>query len=143
MTDPRAEIQKIEEDIRRLEELKQSGALPPDLADVSIEGLKIKRATYQAELQGDGAIAQGDGAKAVGKGGILVEGSFQGNIYVGEQPENDEQVKPQSVGDNKIAPTWVRFYCTLRAKLRIRVESGNRLYPLHPLPPFFLLQGRG
>ena len=91
MTDPRAEIQKIEEDIRRLEELKQSGTLPPDLADVSIAALKSKLPTYQADLQGDGAIAQGDGAKAVGKGGILVEGSFQGNIYVGEQPENDEQ----------------------------------------------------
>jgi hypothetical protein len=66
MTDPRAEIQKVEEDIRRLEELKQSGALPPDLADVSIEGLQIKRATYWAELRGDGAIAQGDHATAIG-----------------------------------------------------------------------------
>jgi hypothetical protein len=57
--------------------------------------------------------------------------------------EFEKGVQPQSVGDNKIAPKRVRFYCTLRAKLRIRVESGNRLYPLHPLPPFFLLQGRG
>jgi hypothetical protein len=55
----------------------------------------------------------------------------------------EKTVQPQSVGDNKIAPTWVRFYCTLRAKLRIRVESGTRLYPLHPLPPLFLLQGSG
>ncbi|MBI5294612.1 MAG: SUMF1/EgtB/PvdO family nonheme iron enzyme [Chloroflexi bacterium] len=91
MTDPRAEIQKIKEDIRRLEELRQSGALPPDLADVSIAALKSKLPIYQAELQGAGAIAQGDGAKAVGKGGVLVGDHFQGNIYVGEQPENDEQ----------------------------------------------------
>jgi formylglycine-generating enzyme required for sulfatase activity len=80
MTDPRAEIQKVEEDIRRLEELKQSGALPPDLADVSIEGLQIKRATYWAELRGDGAIAQGDHATAIGQQGIGVGGSVSGDI---------------------------------------------------------------
>lgn len=50
MTDPHTEIQRIEEDIRRLEKLKKSGAMPADLADTSIEGLKIKRGTFQAQL---------------------------------------------------------------------------------------------
>jgi formylglycine-generating enzyme required for sulfatase activity len=55
------------------------------------KALQEQKAEIEASLQGDGAIAQGAGAKAVGKGGILIEGSFQGNIYVGVQPENDEQ----------------------------------------------------
>jgi hypothetical protein len=42
-------------------------------------------------MEGDGGIAQGPGAKAVGKQGILIEGSFQGNIYMGEDPEEDEK----------------------------------------------------
>ena len=93
MTDDnqRAEIQKIEENIRKLEELKQNGLIPAEVADASVLALQKQLHTYQAELKGNGAIAQGDGATAVAKGGVLIEGSFQGNIYVGEQPENDEQ----------------------------------------------------
>jgi formylglycine-generating enzyme required for sulfatase activity len=82
MTDPRAEIQKIEEDIRRLEELKQSGALPPDLADVSIAALKSKLPTYQAELQGDGAIAQGDNSKAAGARAVMADGDIDSSVFV-------------------------------------------------------------
>ena len=85
MTDPRAEIQKIEEDIRRLEELKQSGTLPPDLADVSIAALKSKLPTYQADLQGDGALAQGDGATAIGQDGINIGGELkESNLIKGD-----------------------------------------------------------
>ncbi len=88
---PSDEINNIQNDIARIEKLKQDGFIPADLADTSIAALRKQLATYQAELKGHGAIAQGDGAKAVGKGGVLIEGSFQGNIYVGEQPEDDEQ----------------------------------------------------
>jgi len=49
--DKNPDLQKIEEEIRRLEALK-------------------------AQLSGGGAIAQGDGAKAVGAGGMLVEGGL-------------------------------------------------------------------
>lgn len=54
-----AEIQKIEEDIRRLEELKQSGFMPADLANSQIDDQREKLKTYQAELKGGGASAQG------------------------------------------------------------------------------------
>jgi hypothetical protein len=39
--------------------------------------------TYQAALQGDGAIAQGEGAVAAGKGGIAVGGDVHGGIWKG------------------------------------------------------------
>lgn len=55
-----------------------------------IARLKEQSASHNAELQGDGAIAQ-VGSKAVGKMGILVEGSFQGNIYMGKDPAEDEK----------------------------------------------------
>jgi len=77
------EIKKLEDAIRSMEELKAKGLLPAEQADASISLLKNQLATHQAELDGDGAIAQGPGAKAVGKGGILIDGNFQGNIYMG------------------------------------------------------------
>ncbi len=81
--DPRAEIERINENILHLVAAKASGAIPAAVADASIAALKKERATHEAQLTGDGAVAQGDGAKAVGKNGILIEGSFQGNIYMG------------------------------------------------------------
>ena len=94
MTDPLAEIQKIEENIRRLEELKQSGSIPEEVANASIEALKAKRATYHAELQRNGAIAKGDHAKAAGERGVLADNidfslfvTGDGNeVNVGTQP---------------------------------------------------------
>jgi len=77
------EIKKLEDAIRSMEELKAKGLMPAEQADASISVLKNQLATHQAELDGDGAIALGHGAKAVGKGGLLIEGSFQGNIYMG------------------------------------------------------------
>ncbi len=50
MTNPLAEIRKIEENIRKLEELKQSGSIPEEVANASIEALKAKHAAYHAEL---------------------------------------------------------------------------------------------
>lgn len=88
---PYDEARKIQDDITRLEKLKQDEVMPADLADASIAALQKQLALYQAQLEGDGSIAQGDNAKAVGKGSILIEGGFQGNVYVGEQPEDDEQ----------------------------------------------------
>jgi formylglycine-generating enzyme required for sulfatase activity len=87
----RTEIQTIEKNIRKLEKMKKDGLMPAELANASIDALKTKRVTYQAQLQGDGVISQGGGAKAVGKGGILVGDNFQGSIYVGKQPEDEEQ----------------------------------------------------
>ncbi|MEI7847202.1 MAG: SUMF1/EgtB/PvdO family nonheme iron enzyme [Chloroflexota bacterium] len=58
---------------------------------IEIEQLKARLATYEARLEGDGAIAQGNNTKAVAKNGILVEGNFIGNIYQGEDPAEDEK----------------------------------------------------
>lgn len=80
MTNQRADIQKIEETIRNLQSLKEQGLLPVEQADTSIDALQKQLATFQAEIQGDGAIAQGDGAKAIGQQGIGVGGSVSGDI---------------------------------------------------------------
>jgi formylglycine-generating enzyme required for sulfatase activity len=40
---------------------------------------------YEATLTGSGAIAQGTRAQAVGQGGVLVNGSMNGNINIGNQ----------------------------------------------------------
>jgi hypothetical protein len=61
---------KMNDDIRKLEELKASGMIPADLADQLIAELRQKQETYAADLEGDGAIAQGDNAFAVGAGGV-------------------------------------------------------------------------
>jgi formylglycine-generating enzyme required for sulfatase activity len=66
----------------------------PEELKRQIEALQAQLANLQgqeAEIKGDGAVAQGDGAKAVGKQGVLIEGSFQGNIYLGEDPEEEEK----------------------------------------------------
>ncbi len=55
-----------------------------------IARLKEQSASHNSELHGDGAIAL-PGGKAVGKGGVLVEGNFQGNIYMGEDPAEDQK----------------------------------------------------
>ncbi len=82
MMDYSAEIQKINEDIRRLEELKKNGSLPEDLAEISIDALKIKYQTYLTEVQGDGIIAQGSNAKVVGKDAVLFEGEMRESVFV-------------------------------------------------------------
>jgi len=82
MTDDkqRAEIQKIEETIRNLQSLKEQGLLSAEQAHNSIEPLKSKLATYQAEVKGSGAVAQGQGATAIGQQGIGVKGSVSGSL---------------------------------------------------------------
>lgn len=70
---------KMNDDIRKLEELKAGGMIPADLADRLIAELRQKGATYAADLEGDGAIAQGTNSKAVGKDGTLVEGDYVAN----------------------------------------------------------------
>jgi hypothetical protein len=42
--------------------------------------------SYQAVLEGDGAIAQGEGATAAGKGGVAVGRDLEGNITIGAGP---------------------------------------------------------
>ena len=91
-TDKPVGIRKIEEDIRQLEKLKRTGVMPAALADASITALQAQMsASYQSQMQGDGASAQGTNSKAVGKQGVLVEGDFQGNIYIGEDPKEEEK----------------------------------------------------
>lgn len=80
MSDQHADIQKIEETIRKLKSLKEQGLLPAEQADTSIAALQKQLATFQAEMQGDGAIAQGDGSTAVGQQGIGVGGSVSGDV---------------------------------------------------------------
>jgi formylglycine-generating enzyme required for sulfatase activity len=65
--DKNPDLQKIEEEIRRLEALK-------------------------AQLSGGGAIAQGNGAKAVGQDGVLIEGGVSGNLLIGAKIEKIEVV---------------------------------------------------
>jgi formylglycine-generating enzyme required for sulfatase activity len=64
--DKNPDLQKIEEEIRRLEALK-------------------------AQLSG-GAIAQGGGAKAVGQDGVLVEGGVSGSLHIGAKIEKIEVI---------------------------------------------------
>jgi formylglycine-generating enzyme required for sulfatase activity len=81
------DVEQLKKDLEEiLEELKtlQPGSRAYNL----MEGQKI---AIEAQLTGDGAIAIGKGAKAVGAGGILVEGNFQGNIYMGADPAEDEK----------------------------------------------------
>ena len=84
------EREKLEENIRQLEQLKANGAMPAALADASI-AMWQEKLVASANLEGDGAIAQGAGAVAVGKQGVYIGGSFQGNIYQGEDPAEDEK----------------------------------------------------
>jgi formylglycine-generating enzyme required for sulfatase activity len=76
--------EKIEENIRQLEALKASGAMPIDLADASIAALKEKLATYDAELDGGGAIAQGQDSMAVGQDSIGIRGGVSGVFTRGD-----------------------------------------------------------
>src|SRR5271157_2468697 len=97
MTDPRTEIHKIEADIRRLEELKQSGALPVDLADASITALRKQLPTYQAQIQGSGVSAQGDNAKAAGERAVLTDGDMDSSVVnTGDNVEINVGTQPRA-----------------------------------------------
>lgn len=67
---------------KELDEIKQELASLKE-GSRAYKALEDEKAKLEAALTGDGAIAQGPGAKAVGKGAVLIEGSFQGNIYMG------------------------------------------------------------
>jgi hypothetical protein len=60
---------------KELEEIKQEIASLKE-GSRAYKALEEEKARLEAQLEGDGA-------KAVGKGGLLIEGSFQGNIYMG------------------------------------------------------------
>lgn len=51
-------------------------------------------ATYQASLEGSGAIAQGEGAVAAGKGGVAVGGNVEGGVRLGRQAEDEAEIPP-------------------------------------------------
>ena len=55
----------------------------PDYARAMLD--KYRRDSYQANLNGSGAIAQGNGATAVGAGGVSVRGKNTGTIVTGTQ----------------------------------------------------------
>jgi predicted NACHT family NTPase len=82
MTDPRADIQKIEDTIRNLNSLKEQGLLSAEQADASISALQKQLTSYYATLEADGAIAQGPGAKAGGRGSIMVDGNVTDAILL-------------------------------------------------------------
>lgn len=91
------EIHKIDEDIFRLEELKKNGAIPADLADASIDALKVKRATYLLQLHGNGAVVQGDNSNAAGRDAILIDGDMQDSILIkGDNNEINIDAQPKT-----------------------------------------------
>lgn len=77
------EREKIEANIRQLEQLKASGGMPSELADASIAALKKELTTYNAKLEGDGSIAQGQDAFSVGKDGLGIKGNLNGDLVTG------------------------------------------------------------
>jgi len=58
--------------------LEEDGAFATDLDQL----IKATGTSYNARLEGDGAIAQGDGARAVGKGGVIVDGNVSGSSII-------------------------------------------------------------
>ena len=54
----------------------------PDLAQ-ELQALVLPQQQYQAQVQGDGAIAQGEGAVAAGAGGVAIGGSVHGSVILG------------------------------------------------------------
>ncbi len=93
-TDPRVEIEKLDESIRQQEKMKAVGSMPTELADASIDGLKSKRAMYQAQFEGSGAIAQGDGATLIAgnTGTVVVIASDSAHVVICDQPV---EMKPE------------------------------------------------
>lgn len=75
---------------RELEEIKAEVETLKE-GSLAYRLLREWQASLEAQLTGDGVIAQGAGAKAVGKGGVMVGDNFQGNIYMGEDPAEDEK----------------------------------------------------
>jgi ATP phosphoribosyltransferase regulatory subunit HisZ len=47
--------------------------------------------SYQAALEGDGAIAQGEGATAAGKRGVAIGGDAHGPIVIGDNSEVEKK----------------------------------------------------
>jgi len=76
------EREESEENIRQLEAAKANGVLSASAADASIAALRAQLATYEAKLEGDGAIAQ-NGATAVGGKGVQAR-NVGGSISTGD-----------------------------------------------------------
>jgi hypothetical protein len=51
--------------------------------------------TYEALLEGSGAIAQGAGAAAAGAGGVAVSGSVGGDVHVGGERSEPGKKRPR------------------------------------------------
>lgn len=61
--------------------LEEDSSFASDLANL----LEKVGSTYNAQVNGGGAIAQGTGAKAVGQGGLMIGGSVSGStVFTGD-----------------------------------------------------------
>ena len=61
--------------------------------------------TYEATLEGDGAIAQGEGATAIGAGSISIEGEVEGDFVAGDKFTYDENANLKRVEQSPSANT--------------------------------------
>jgi formylglycine-generating enzyme required for sulfatase activity len=126
-----AEIKKIEDSIRQLESMKLDGSLPVDLANTSIQSLKAKLASFNAQLKGSGALAQGTGSKAVGQQGVLVDGGFNGSLMIGTQVEKIEvlirEPKDRSLSFPDALEQYLKYIIATHQALRLQgIRAGSQ-----------------
>lgn len=118
MTEPNADIQKIEENIRQLEDLKSKGLMPAELADVSIAALRSQLTTFSAKLEGDGAIAQGNGAIALGQGAVMADGDISGVVNTGYVSEINIDSQPRAKKES-LREAYLNYMLGLTSPLAI------------------------
>lgn len=103
------ELAKIEKAIAAQEDLR--GTLPEAQIEATLTQLRQKQAeltarlaaapgSYQARVEGGGAVAQGPGATAVGERGVQVGGSVGGNVITGDSNKVTQVGGDQVGGDN-------------------------------------------
>ncbi len=66
------------------QQLKKAMAADESFANDLSKLIEAAGDTYEANLEGNGAIAQGKGARAVGKGGVMVGGNVSGSTIITE-----------------------------------------------------------
>lgn len=81
------ELRKLEAAIQAQEGLLGQGILPDEQIQATLQALRAKRADYQAQLQGSGAVALGNNNQVVGQDGILVDGNIGGDLITGVKIE--------------------------------------------------------
>jgi hypothetical protein len=64
------------------QQLKKAMAEDESFATELSRLLEAAGDSYEAKLEGDGAIAQGPGAKAVGRGGVMIGGDVSGSSII-------------------------------------------------------------